>query len=43
MVPISILLMTFVCLGLFARTYDTRIRLLVFCVAIGTVLYFTLG
>jgi len=42
MQSIFILLVVFVSLGLFARKYSTRVRLLVFCVAAGMVLYITL-
>jgi hypothetical protein len=43
MKSIFLLLIVFVCLGLFARTNSARVRLLVFCVAAGMVLYVTLG
>ncbi len=43
MKSIFVLLVAFVCLGLCARNYSTRVRLLVLCVAAGMVLYITLG
>jgi hypothetical protein len=43
MKSIFLLLVAFVCLGVFARNYTTRVRLLVLCVAAGMVLYITLG
>jgi len=43
MKSIFILLVAFVCLGLFARRYSTRVRLLVMCVAVVMVLYVTFG
>jgi hypothetical protein len=43
MTSIFILLVAFVCLGLFARNYSTPVRLLVLCVAAAMVLYITLG
>jgi hypothetical protein len=43
MKSIFILLVAFVCLGLCARNYSARVRLLVFGVAACMVLYITLG
>jgi hypothetical protein len=43
MMSIFLLLVAFICLGLFARNYNTRVRLLVLCVAAAMVLYITLG
>lgn len=43
MQSIFILLVAFVSLGLFARTYSIRIRLLVLGIAAAMVLYVTLG
>ena len=43
MKSIFVLLVAFICLGLFARSYSTRVRLLVLCVAAVMVLYVTLG
>ncbi len=43
MKSIFLLLVAFVCLGVCARTYSPRVRLLVLGVAAGMVLYVTLG
>jgi hypothetical protein len=43
MVSIFLLLVAFLCLGLFARNYSTRVRLLLLCLAAAMVLYITLG
>ena len=43
MQSIFILLVAFVSMGLFARSYSIRVRLLLFCVAAVMVLYITLG
>ncbi len=43
MKSIFILLIAFMGLGIVARTYNTRVRLLVFCVAAIMVLYVTIG
>ena len=43
MVSIFVLLTSFVCLGLFARKYTIWIRLLLFAVVVGMVLYVTFG
>ncbi len=43
MMSIFLLLVAFICLGLFARNYNTRVRLLMLCVAAAMVLYITLG
>jgi hypothetical protein len=43
MKSIFLLLVAFVCLGVCARTYSLKVRLLVLGVAAGMVLYVTLG
>jgi hypothetical protein len=43
MKSIFILLVAFIGLGLFARSYGARVRLLVMCVAAVMVLYVTIG
>lgn len=43
MKSIFILLVAFICLGLCARSYSTRVRLLVMCLAAVMVLYVTFG
>jgi hypothetical protein len=43
MKSIFLLLVAFVCLGVFARNYNTKVRLLVLCVSAGMVLYITFG
>jgi len=43
MKSIFILLVAFVCLGLCARNFSNRVRLLILCVAAGMVLYITFG
>jgi hypothetical protein len=43
MMSIFLLLVAFLCLGVFARNYSNRVRLLMLCVAAAMVLYITLG
>jgi hypothetical protein len=42
MTAISLLILVFVCVGLFSRSYNSKVRLLVLLTAVSVVIYITI-